>query len=229
MEDTPHSNTARRAIRVWDWPVRLFHWLIAALATVSFITGHVGGNAMRIHELSGFSILALVLFRLVWGFVGSTHARFAAFVRGFPAARRYATTLWSGKSAFFAGHNPLGGWMVMLLLLCLLVQAGTGLFSNDDIMTEGPLMRHISKEMSDRISAIHELNSYVLAVLVSLHVAAVLYYLWRKRENLILPMLTGRKWIAADQPGEDYRGGGIALALIVLVLCAAGVWWVVRM
>jgi len=228
MEDTQRSNSAKRAIRVWDWPVRFFHLLIVALASVSFITGHVGGNAMRIHELSGFSILTLVLFRLVWGFVGSTHARFTAFIRGFAAARGYAATLWSGKSSFFAGHNPLGGWMVMLLLLCLLMQAGTGLFSNDDIMIEGPLVRHISKALSDRISAIHELNSYVLAVLVSLHVAAVLYYLWRKRENLISPMLTGRKWITAEQAGEDYRGGGIALALIVFALCAAAVWWIVR-
>jgi cytochrome b len=177
MHDHPSPSTPRRTVRVWDLPVRLFHWAIVALIVVSFVTGHVGGNAMRFHELSGFSILTLVLFRLLWGFFGGTHARFSDFVRGFAAARNYAVTLWSGRSAHYTGHNPLGGWMVLALLLCLLVQAGTGLFANDDIMTEGPLMKHISKELSDRVSLIHQINSYVLAVLVALHVAAALYYL----------------------------------------------------
>ena len=229
MNDTENPRTARRTVRIWDLPVRLFHWLIVALIIVSFITGHVGGNAMRIHELSGFSILTLVLFRLAWGFLGSTHARFADFVRGFAAARSYAAVLWSGKSTRYAGHNPLGGWMVLLLLLCLLVQAGTGLFSNDDIMTEGPLMRHISKEVSDRISLIHEINSYVLAGLVAVHVAAAFYYLLRKRENLIWPLITGRKVVPVDETIEDYRGGKLWLAAALLAVCAGVVWWVVNM
>ena len=228
MDDTESTHAARRTIRIWDLPVRLFHWLIVALIIVSFITGHVGGNAMRIHELSGFSILTLVLFRLAWGFFGSTHARFSDFVRGLAAARSYAAVLWSGKSVYYAGHNPLGGWMVLLLLLCLLVQAGTGLFSNDDIMTEGPLMRHISKELSDRISLIHEINSYLLASLAAVHVAAAFYYLWRKRENLIWPLITGQKGVPVDETIEDYRGGKLWLAAVLLAICAGVVWLVVK-
>jgi len=216
----------QRTVRVWDLPVRLFHWVIAALIVLSFVTGHVGGNAMRIHELSGFSILTLVLFRVLWGFFGSTHARFADFVRGFAAVRRYAAALWSGRSVSSAGHNPLGGWMVLALLLCLLTQAGTGLFANDDVMTEGPLMKYVAKEVSDRISLIHEINSYVLVVLVTLHVAAALYYLWRKRENLIWPMFTGGKSVT-DDAAADYRGGPIWLAAVLLAMCAVAVWLVV--
>jgi cytochrome b len=228
MPDIGNTSSAQRSVRVWDLPVRLFHWLIVALLLLSFITGHVGGNAMRIHELSGFSILTLVLFRLLWGFFGSTHARFADFVRGITAARSYAAALWSGRSAFHIGHNPIGGWMVLALLLCLLLQATTGLFANDDIMTEGPLVRLISKELSDRVSLFHQINSYVLAVLVTLHIIATLYYLWRKRENLILPMVTGRKLIPAERAAEDFRGGGVFLAAALLAICAVVVWVVVR-
>jgi cytochrome b len=215
-------------VRVWDLPVRLFHWLMVALLLLSFVTGHVGGNAMRIHELSGFSILTLVLFRLLWGLFGSTYARFAHFVRGITASRSYAAALWSGRTVFHIGHNPIGGWMVLALLICLLLQASTGLFANDDIMTEGPLVKLISKELSDRVSLFHQINSYVLAVLVTLHVVAALYYLWRKRENLILPMVTGRKLIPAEHEAEDFRGGGILLAAALLAICAVVVWLVVR-
>lgn len=228
MADSKSTNIRRRHVRVWDLPVRVFHWLIVGLLVVSFVTGHVGGNAMRIHELSGFSILTLVLFRLSWGFLGSTHARFSSFVRGFAAARSYTAVLWSGSSAVYTGHNPLGGWMVLALLLCMLIQAGTGLFANDDIMIEGPLARHISKDSSDRLSLVHEINSYVLAVLATLHIAAALYYLWRKRENLILPMITGRKWVPGDAGIEDFRGGQVWLAAAVLAICVGFVWLLVR-
>jgi len=221
-------SSEQRSVRVWDLPVRVVHWLIVALLVLSFVTGHVGGNAMRIHELSGFSILTLVLFRLLWGFFGSTHARFADFVRGIAAARSYAAALWSGRAVFHIGHNPIGGWMVLALLLSLLLQASTGLFANDDIMTEGPLMKLISKEMSDRVSLFHQINSYVLAVLATLHIAAALYYLWRKRENLILPMVTGRKRVPAERAAEDFRGGGIFLAAALLAICAVVVWFLVK-
>jgi cytochrome b len=229
MADRLQPAPAGRTVRVWDLPVRVFHWVIVVLLAISFVTGHVGGNAMRIHEISGFSILALVLFRVLWGFLGSTHARFSAFVRGWSAVRSYAAALLTGRGASHIGHNPLGGWMVIALLLALLLQAGTGLFANDDIMTEGPLYQHISKELSDRLSLVHQVNSYVLAVLIILHIAAALYYLWGKRENLILPMVTGRKSTRADQGDvEDLRGGALWLALLLLAMCAALVWLVVR-
>ena len=217
-----------RSVRVWDLPVRLFHWLLVALIIVSFTTAQIGGNAMQIHELSGFTILTLVLFRVLWGVFGSTYARFTDFVRRPGQAIEYARSLTLGRPAFYAGHNPLGGWMIVALLLCLLVQAGTGLFANDDIMTEGPLYDWVSKQTSDLLSRIHEINFYVLLVLVVLHVAAALYYLWGKRENLILPLFTGRKQVPEAQDVPESRGGPLWLALMLLALCASGVYFLVR-
>jgi cytochrome b len=227
--DTGSQRQSRpRTVRVWDIPVRVFHWLLVALIIVSFTTAQIGGNAMEIHELSGFTILTLVLFRLLWGIFGSTYARFADFVQRPGQAIAYARSLRRGRPTFYAGHNPLGGWMIVALLTCLLVQVGTGLFANDDIMTEGPLYDWVSKQTSDTLSEIHETNFYVLAVLIALHVCASLYYLWGKRENLILPLFTGRKQLPEAQDAPEVRGGPLWLALLLLVLCAGGVYLLVR-
>jgi cytochrome b len=217
-----------RHVRVWDLPVRVFHWLLVALIVVSFTTAQIGGNAMRIHQLSGFSILTLVLFRLLWGIFGSTYARFSDFVRHPRQAIEYARSLGQGHPPFYAGHNPLGGWMIVALLLCLLIQTGTGLFANDDIMTEGPLFDWVSKRTSDVLSRIHAINFYVLLALITAHVAAALYYLWGKRENLILPLLTGRKPVREPQDIPELHGGPPWLALLLLAVCAGGVYLLVR-
>jgi cytochrome b len=136
------------AVRVWDLPVRLTHWAMALLLIVLVVTAKVGGSAMDWHVRSGEMMLTLVLFRILWGFFGSGNARFSRFVRGPGTVFAYTRTLLRSPHAEFAGHNPLGGWMVVLLRLALLVQASLGLFSNDDIVTEGPLARYISKELS---------------------------------------------------------------------------------
>lgn len=224
----PQHRSQPRTVRVWDFPVRLFHWLLVVLIVVSFTTAQIGGNAMQIHELSGFTILTLVLFRLLWGVFGSTHARFADFVRRPGQAIDYAKSLARGRPAFYAGHNPLGGWMIVAILLTLLVQAGTGLFANDDIMTEGPLYDWVSKRTSDLLSQVHEINFFVLLVLIALHIAAALYYLFGKRENLILPLFTGRKPVPEAQDVPESRGGSLWLALLLLSLCAGGVYFLVR-
>ena len=225
------NDTSQRqppTVRVWDLPVRVFHWLLVALILVSFTTAQIGGNAMQIHELSGFTILTLVLFRVLWGFFGSSYARFSDFVRHPRQAIEYARSLGRGRPPFYAGHNPLGGWMIVALLLGLLIQTGTGLFANDDIMTEGPLYDWVSKHTSDVLSQIHEANFYVLLALIALHVAAALYYLWGKRENLILPLLTGRKPVREAQDVPESRGGPLWLAVLLLAVCAAGVYLLVR-
>jgi cytochrome b len=228
MSDDNGSQRQPPTARVWDIPVRVFHWLLVALIVVSFTTAQIGGNAMRIHELSGFSILTLVLFRVLWGIFGSTYARFSDFVRHPRQAIEYAKSLRRGRSPFYAGHNPLGGWMVVALLLCLLVQTGTGLFANDDVMTEGPLFDWVSKRTSDILSRIHEVNFYVLLALITLHVAAALYYLWGKRDNLILPLLTGRKQVREAQDVPESRDGPLWLALLLVAVCAGGVYLLVR-
>ena len=213
---------------MWDVPVRAFHWTLVALIVISSVTAQIGGNAMQIHEWSGFTILTLVLFRLLWGILGSTHARFKAFVRGPRAVWDYVTSLLHGRPVFHAGHNPLGGWMILALLGSLLVQAGTGLFANDDIMIEGPLAKHVSKELSDLLSKVHETNFKLLLALIFLHVAAAVYYLVARRENLIASMVTGNKSIPEGEDVRATRGGPVWLAVLLLALCAGVVYALVH-
>jgi cytochrome b len=209
---------------VWDVPVRAFHWTLVVLIATSFVTAQIGGNAMQIHELSGFTILTLVLFRLLWGVMGGTHARFHAFVRGPRVVWHYATSLLSGRPGFHPGHNPLGGWMIVAMLASVLLQAGTGLFANDDIITEGPLARHVSKEISDLLSKIHEANSKLLLALIFVHIAAALYYFIARRDNLIASMVTGNKSVPKEEDVPEARGGPVWLAVLLLALCAGVVY-----
>ena len=187
------------AIPVWDLPSRLFHWLLVILVAVSFTTGNIGGNAMQYHGWSGFAILILLVFRITWGFVGSRTSRFSDFVKGPAAVWRYANALVRGNSECYLGHNPLGGWSVLAMLLALLIQAATGLFANDDIITAGPLYLWVSKPVSDWLTGVHRLNRYLVIVLAATHVFAVLFYLLVKHENLIRPMITGIKhWVGGN-------------------------------
>lgn len=182
-----------RPVVIWDLPTRLFHWLLAALVAVSFVSGKFSGNAMLYHERCGEVVLALLLFRVAWGFIGSGPSRFRTFLVGPSTVLQYARTILRRDAEPHLSHNPLGGWSVIAMLLVLLIQAGTGLFANDDIATEGPLYKWVSRAASDRLTSIHHLNRDVIIVLVAAHVAAVLFHLIYKRENLITPMITGRK------------------------------------
>jgi len=215
-------------ILVWDLPLRLFHWLLVLLIVVSVVSANIGGNAMQIHLLSGYTVLTLVLFRILWGFAGSTHARFISFVRGPAAVIEYLRALRRQNADRHLGHNPAGGWSVILMLAALLVQAGTGLFANDDIATEGPLAKLVSKALSDRITGIHHLNFKLLLALIGLHLAAVAFYFFRKRENLVKPMLTGFK-DAATGPGEATTPGKSWLAALLLAACAGAVYLLIKL
>jgi cytochrome b len=209
------------SIMVWDIPTRLFHWLLLILVIVSFITGYTGGLWMQYHVWSGCSILGLLVFRLVWGFVGGRHARFTSFVRGPGATLRYARTVLRRHAPRYLGHNPLGGWSVIAMLTALLIQATTGLFASDDIFTKGPLYPWVSNATSHWLTYIHTLIQEVVIVLVSLHVAAILFYLAVKHENLITPMFTGRKkWQEEDRASADH----VRLAALIAAVIAAGVY-----
>lgn len=215
-------------IFVWDLPLRLFHWLLVLLVVVSWVSVSIGGNAMQIHMLSGYAVLALVLFRILWGFFGTRHARFAAFLRSPGAAFAYLRSLRGADAKPHLGHNPAGAWSVVLMLAVLLVQAGTGLFSNDDIATSGPLAKLVSKAMSNRITGFHHLNVKLLYALIGLHVSAVAYYYFHKRENLVKPMFTGYKEADAGD-GETAPGGGRNwLAALLLAVCAGAVYLAIR-
>jgi cytochrome b len=213
--------------RVWDWPVRIVHWAMVLLLIALLTTAKIGGNAMAWHMRAGESMLALVLFRVVWGFVGSRYARFVSFVRSPRAVVAYARSMFRPPHELHVGHNPLGGWMVIALLLALLVQTGTGLFTNDDVLTEGPLARLISKDLSDTISSFHRRNAWIVVALVLAHIGAVLFYLFALRENLIKPMLDGAKTLPAIHAIAGGDGANSVKAGVWFVACAAAVGWLV--
>lgn len=227
MQDETNSGAGEPAVPVviWDVPVRVFHWLIVVLVFSSWLTSELGGNAMTYHMWIGYTVLALVLFRIVWGFVGSRHARFGDFVCGPGTLLRY---LRGAPCETSPGHNPAGGWSVLALLASLAVQAVTGLFTNDEIATEGPLAARVGMEWSDLLSTVHRYNFYVLLTLIALHVAAILFYLLVKRENLVRPMITGRKALPASAAGEA-RIASLARAVVVLACTAALVALVVKL
>jgi cytochrome b len=211
---------------VWDLPLRIFHWVLVLLVISQIATAMIGGNAMEYHALGGYTILSLVLFRILWGFAGGTHARFGDFLRGPAAVARYAHLLIKGTAATHRGHNPLGGWSVVLMLASLLVQAATGLFANDDVMMEGPLAKHVSDDASALFTAIHDVNAVILLTLISLHILAVFFYLLRRNQNLIGPMFTGRKPIEL-MDARPPKAGNPWLAALLLGGSVAVVYLVV--
>jgi cytochrome b len=219
MSETKHDRAENLvAVDVWDWPVRIFHWLLVTLVATSWITSEIGGNAMTYHMWSGYTILTLVVFRILWGFVGGAHARFGSFVKGPLAAFRYASGLMGSNPQRYLGHNPLGGWSVVLMLLSIGVQAATGLFANDEIFTEGPLASRVSGDTSGLLTTVHRYNFYVLLTLIVLHLAAILFYLLVKRENLIGAMFTGRKYVAPGMQAPAFKANAwLALVIVVVV------------
>lgn len=180
-----------RRMKVWDLPVRLFHWAIVVLLFAAWLTQDL--NRMDLHMWIGESILALLLFRLVWGVIGSDTARFTRFLRSPVAALRHLAHLPRREPDLEIGHNAAGGWMVLVMLLVIGVQTATGLFSNDDGDTEGPLRHLISKDQSDWLSHIHYLNFKVIEAIIVLHIVAIVAYAVVKRHNLLRPMVTGTK------------------------------------
>lgn len=207
----------RADLPVWDWPVRAFHWLLLALVIGQFVTAKLGGNWMIWHSRIGFCVLGLVLFRIVWGFVGGRNARFANFLRGPNAIMASFKGEWSGE-----GHNPLGALSVVAMLALLAFQAVSGLFANDDILLDGPYANVIGKELSDTITKYHKLSSKLLIGLVALHIAAIVFYAAVKKQNLVGPMIHGGKSSQPAVPGPAW------LAPVLIALVAGVVALIVR-
>lgn len=224
MPSTDRSGAGQKArwmpLKVWDLPTRLFHWILAALVLGAWITIEFG--MIEWHSWIGQAILVLLVYRLIWGIVGSETAQFWQFVRGPKAVLNYARGLLTGSGGRTTGHNPLGACMVVLMLLLLAAQAVLGLMSNDDIFFEGPLFNFAGKELSDRLTSIHHLLFNVVVAAVVIHVAAALFYLLVKKENLIGAMITGTKWW--QEPLPSIRMTPAWLALPVLAIAAGIVW-----
>ena len=206
-------------VPVWDRPVRVVHWLVALLIPVSWYTAE--NDIMDWHYRSGIAILGLVLFRLIWGVIGSSTARFVGFVKGPRGVADYLR----GRSGHVLGHNPLGALSVVGLLGMLSLQVGLGLFASDeDGLNSGPLSHLVSQETAEAAKDWHELGWKVLLVLIVLHVAAILFYLAVKRRNLVRPMITGVTEAPAGTVGM--HGGGAVRFLVAVGVAFAVMWWV---
>ncbi len=198
-------------VRIWDLQVRLFHWAIVLLIPVLWWTAE--NDQLDLHILLGQIMLGLILFRLLWGLLGSSTARFSGFLRGPGAVIAYLT----GRGGRGFGHNPLGGWSVVVMLLALVTQVGLGLFAIDeDALYEGPLSHLVSYETARILAHRHETVFWILAALIALHVLAVLYYLVAKRDDLVTPMVTGRR--AADETGASMVPAPLWRVLLAAVL-----------
>jgi cytochrome b len=215
-----------RKVAIWDAPIRLFHWCLVLLIAACWLTESLGW--MPLHFLCGEAVLALILFRVVWGFVGSDTARFGFFLRSPAEALRHLAHLPRREPDTEVGHNAAGGWMVLGLLGLLLVQTGTGLFSNDDdSFTEGPLRHSVSKELSDRISDVHEWTFTLIEIAVVLHVLAIVVYLVLKGHNLVRPMIFGTKDLPDTIPAPRLVSpmAAAAILLVCAAIVAAAVRW----
>jgi cytochrome b len=209
-------------VKIWDPWVRLVHWGLVLLLGLSWWSAETG--RMDLHLTSGYLMLTLVLFRIGWGIWGSDTARFTRFLRSPLAAFTHLRHLGRREPDTELGHNAAGGWMVLVILAILLVQVGTGLFADDQVLTRGPLAAHVSGETSDFATFIHIRNFNLILGLVGLHVVAVLLYLALKRQNLVGPMVTGAKWLPATLARHTPRLGSPVLALGWLVVVGLGVW-----
>ncbi len=215
-------------IPVWDLPVRLFHWTVLGLVIGLWLTSQSNlCYDMTWHAYFGYGLLTLILFRITWGIWGSHYACFKEFVCGPKKVIGYIQHLFKPNASLYIGHNPLGAWSVLLLLTALLIQSGTGLFANDDLFTEGPLYGLIPKDWSDLLTKVHKFNFYIVLLgLIVVHVSAILFYRFVKKENLLLPMITGYKQQPIEQtveykPASLWRAGfllGISAVAVYLIL-----------
>ncbi|RTM00065.1 cytochrome B [Ancylobacter aquaticus] len=202
----------------WDLPTRLAKWSLAALVGLAFASRYWGDEALVWHQWNGLAILVVIVFRLLWGLVGGSTARFAGFVSGPVGGLRYAMSLLKGRPPHFLGHNPLGGWMVLALLAIVAAQALTGLFTSDDIIVYGPMTAVVSDETIRSASAWHQWLYPFLLALIGLHVLANLAYSLFGRDNLIRAMITGTKPAASYADRAPATPGGVGRALACLAL-----------
>ena len=225
--NTAQASGNQYKTRVWDLPTRVFHWALVVCIVGLIITGNVGGNAMVLHFRIGLTVLALLLFRLVWGLVGGHWSRFATFIYSPGSIINYIRG--NGKPEHAVGHTPTGAGSVFALLAILLAQVGSGLFSDDEISNAGPLTRFVSTATVNLASNYHKnIGKWIILGLVVLHVAAILVYLWRK-QNLIKPMLHGDKQLPIVAPASRDDAGSRIGALLLFGICAVFVTWIGRL
>lgn len=218
---------AVKPVRVWDLPTRLFHWVLALAVAGSVISAKIGGGAMVWHFRFGYLVLALLAFRVLWGLVGGRWSRFVSFVYAPATLWRYLQGRAAPQERLEVGHSPTGALSVFGLLAVLAVQLGTGLVADDEIANQGPLFLLVSTDNSLLATSWHKTwGQWMVLGLVALHVLAIVFYLVKKRINLVRPMFSGDKALPADTPASADGRSQRALAAVLLAACLALAWWV---
>ena len=203
---------------IWDLPLRVFHWALVICVVVSVVSAKLGATA--VHERSGLAVMGLILFRVIWGGIGSQTARFTTFVKSPAAVLASACHLVIGQTDNQSGHSALGGYATLLLLMVCLVMAVTGSFSTDDILYDGPFA-HLAPDYVNTASRIHHLTEKILFAVIAMHVLALFIYFWRLKKNLVPAMITGRRANAIGPSGRLSSSRtvlGLALMLCLIVL-----------
>lgn len=216
--------TEKPTVVVWDLPVRVFHWALLAMTVLAFATAEAEGAWFVLHLAAGYGVMALVVFRLAWGFVGTRYARFHEFVRPWPVVREHVANVLRLRPARFVGHNPLGGWMIVALLAVLGLLVATGLFAGDE-GEKGPLTHWIGAGAADALGELHEGLNTILWTLVALHVAGVVVESLLTGENLVRALWTGEKETegaaaAAGKVGALSLTASLTLAVAAVVAVA---------
>lgn len=193
---------SERTIHVWDLPVRLFHWLLVITLVYQYLSAEVFDNAMHLHFYSGYFCLGLILFRLIWGMIGSYYAKFSQFIVSPKAAIRY---LVSDQKNIHLGHNPAGAYSVIALLSLVLSQALSGLFLSDEIFNDAPYFGVLPDYWQDIVSFIHHNLFYVLLAAIVLHVLAILFYRVKHKQNLVSAMLSGKKTLTSNEAKDQQQ------------------------
>lgn len=207
---------------VWDLPLRLFHWLLALSIFGSWLTAEL--EEMQLHFWLGYWIIGLLIFRVLWGVIGPKHARFTSFTPGPGRLLRYVKELAKGAAAQSVGHNPVGSLSVLAMLILVAAQAGTGLFTTDDIIWSGPYFPAVDGDTSDALSTFHRTNFNWILALIALHLIAVAFYWLVKKQNLVLPMITGRKPADVVPEAEAIPSSELVKAAVVIAIAAGLVW-----
>lgn len=217
-----------QTVRVWDLPTRLFHWGLAACVIGLVITANVGGSWMNWHGRLGYTVLCLLLFRIVWGLIGGHWSRFGSFLYGPSAVAAYLRG--ESPAGHRIGHNPLGMFSVFALIAVLLLQVSTGLFADDEIAFTGPLVSLVSGDTVSQATRYHKsIGKLLLIALVSVHVLAILYYKWIKKDNLVTPMVLGDKQVPTPAPSSRDTASTRLVALMVCAACAGVVYAIVNL
>lgn len=210
-------------IQVWDLSTRLFHWILVGCIALLIYSGKTG-DLFKWHQTAGTIVLALLLYRLVWGVLGSTTARFSNFIYSPFRVFAYAKNLFSRQAEPHAGHNPVGGLMVLAMLALLLTQAVTGLFSTDDILVEGPLYSLVDSDMAEWLTDLHRSSSEYLIALIILHILAIVFYRVYKRHSLVKPMITGVAELPAA-PEKTLKMVPAIYGVLLMIACYLAVYY----